>query len=59
MNAEPLMTIASVSRRTGVPYLTLRRLIALGRIGSVRVAGIPRVRLSEVQAAIVERRASV
>ena len=55
---EPLRTIKSVSRATGVPYGTLRRLIRLGRIPSVRVAGMPpRLRLSQVKAAIVERRA--
>ena len=57
--AEPLRTIRSVSRQTGIPYTSLRRLISLRRVPSVVVAGIPRLRLSEVQAAIVERRVAV
>jgi hypothetical protein len=58
--AEPLRTIKSVSRQTGIPYQTLRRLIRLRQVPSVSVAGLPpRLRLSQVQAAIVERRTAV
>jgi excisionase family DNA binding protein len=58
--AEPLRTMMSVSRQTGIPYLTLRYLVHTGRIPSVRVAGMPpRLRLSQVKAAMVERRTVV
>jgi excisionase family DNA binding protein len=51
---EPLLTIASAARHTGVAEWTLRRLVRDGRIPSVDVAGARRVRLSAVQAAIRE-----
>ena len=55
-SAEPLQTIRSISRKTGVPYLTLRRLVALERIPSISIAGMPpRLRLSEVQSCFVQR----
>jgi hypothetical protein len=50
--AEPLVPIAVASRATGVGYSLLRRLIGQGRIPSVRVCGVPRVRISAVRAAI-------
>jgi excisionase family DNA binding protein len=52
--AEPIISIAAAARAVGIPYHTLRRLIGLGRIASVRVAGIRRVRASQVIAAIEE-----
>ncbi len=53
--AEQLIPLTQASRATGVSYSTIRRLVALGRIPSVRVCGIPRVRLGAVLAAIEER----
>jgi excisionase family DNA binding protein len=52
--AEPFIPIAAAARSTGIPYHTLRRLIASGRMPSVRFAGIRRVRLSQIVAAIEE-----
>jgi hypothetical protein len=56
--AEPLRTIKSVARETGIPYLTLRRLIRERRVPSVSVAGLPpRLRLTDIRATIEERAA--
>jgi len=52
--AERLLTIAQAARETGLVYHTLRRLIARGRVASVRVAGLRKVRLSAVQAVLEE-----
>jgi excisionase family DNA binding protein len=50
---EPLITIASAARQSGLAEWTLRRLVRTGAIPSVKVAGrVRRVRLSEVLAAI-------
>jgi hypothetical protein len=51
---EPIISVAKASRQTGVPYHVLLRLMHLRRIPSVRVAGIRRVRLSQVASAIEE-----
>ena len=51
-NAEPLKTVAAAARETGLSYSTLRRLVQLRRIPSVRIAGRLKVKLSDVQAAI-------
>jgi len=53
--AEPLLTCAEASRRTGISYSMLRRLLINGRIASVDVAGVRRVRLSAVRSAMSER----
>jgi excisionase family DNA binding protein len=53
--AEQLIPIAQAARTAGLSYSTVRRLVSQGRIPSVRVCGIPRVRLSAVLAAIEER----
>jgi excisionase family DNA binding protein len=52
--AEPIIPIAAAARLTGIPYHTLLRLVHEGRIACVRVSGIRRIRLSQVQAAIEE-----
>jgi excisionase family DNA binding protein len=54
LNVEPLVLIATAARATGIPYQTLRRLIHAGRFPSVRFAGIRRVRVSQIVAAIEE-----
>jgi hypothetical protein len=56
---EPLLTIRDASRKLGLPYGTLRRLVSLRRVRSVSVAGIPRLRMSQVLAVVVERRSAV
>src|SRR4051794_11612258 len=52
--AETLVTVARASRECGVAHWTLRRLIAEGRIPSVSIAGVKRVRISAVRSAIEE-----
>ena len=52
--SEPLVSIAMGARETGISYRALRRLIHAGRLPSVRFAGIRRVRLSQLRAAIEE-----
>jgi excisionase family DNA binding protein len=51
---EPIITIAQAARECGLRYHVLLRLIHERRIASVRVAGVRRVRLSEVRACIEE-----
>jgi len=54
--AEPIVTVSRAARETGLPYQTLLRLVAHGRVASVRVAGGPRrVRISAVRAILEER----
>jgi hypothetical protein len=53
---ETLISIREASRRVGLNYAMLRRLISLGRIDSVQIAGITRVRESQIRKQIVERR---
>ncbi len=57
--AETFVPIAVASRKSGIPYRSLRRLIQQGRVPSVRFAGIPRVRLSHVLGVIEERGADL
>jgi len=53
--AEPIIPITRAARAVGLPYQSLLRLIHLGRIPSVRIAGgTRRVRLSAVLAHIEE-----
>jgi excisionase family DNA binding protein len=53
---EPLITIASAARQSGLAEWTLRRLVRTGVIPSVRIAGrVRRVRLSDVRAAIQDQ----
>jgi excisionase family DNA binding protein len=54
MSSERIISIAAAARATGLPYHTLRRLIHLRRVASVRVGGTRRVRLSAVRVAIEE-----
>jgi predicted site-specific integrase-resolvase len=56
--AEPLVTTAHASRATGVSYHLLRRLVNQGKVPSVTIAGIVRVRLSDIRDAIQTRPAS-
>jgi hypothetical protein len=56
MSSEPIITIAEAARQPGVPVGTLRRLVSLERVPSVSVTGIRRLRLSQVQACLVEHR---
>jgi excisionase family DNA binding protein len=53
-DAEPIIPIAEAARLTGIPYHTLLRLVREKRIACVRVSGIRRIRLSQVEAAIEE-----
>lgn len=52
--AEPLIPMTRAAAELGVPYQSFRRLVHLKRIPSVRFAGIRRVRLSAVRAALEE-----
>jgi len=54
-STETLISIREASRRVGLNYAMLRRLISLGRIDSVQIAGITRVRESSVRQQISER----
>lgn len=54
MPAESLLTIAEASRRTGLAHWTLRRLVKSRRIPHVIIAGVRRVRLSDIKATIRE-----
>jgi excisionase family DNA binding protein len=51
---ENLITIAQAAREVGIAHHVLRRLLARGRIRSVRIGGLPKVRLSDVRSAIEE-----
>jgi len=51
---EPLMPVSQAARQVGLSVFALRRLIAKGRCPSVLVAGIRRVRLSQVRSVIQE-----
>jgi excisionase family DNA binding protein len=56
---EPLITIASAARQSGVAPWTLYRLVRESAIPPVRVAGkVRRVKLSDVLAAIEQQPAS-
>jgi excisionase family DNA binding protein len=54
MSAEPIMPVSRAAKLSGIPVFTLRRLVRSGRVASVRVAGIRRVRLSAVSACLEE-----
>ena len=48
------ITIAEASRKTGLPYAMLQKLIKKGQVPSVRVKGVRRVWLSAVLACLEE-----
>jgi hypothetical protein len=56
---EPLVTQAVAARAVGLPPSTLRRMVRLGHIPSVEIAGTRRVRLSAVRSVMRERPATL
>jgi excisionase family DNA binding protein len=52
--AEPLITMTRAAKETGIPLQTMYRLVHARRLPSVVFAGIRRVRLSEILAAMEE-----
>jgi len=56
---EPLRSISAAAREVGVSRAILARLVHQRRVASVNVAGMIKVRLSEVRAAIHDVPASV
>jgi len=56
---ERLITIAEASRKTGIAYHCLRRLALSGRVPTVDVAGLRRIRLSAVLSIMSELGAEV
>lgn len=54
MFSEPILTVSRAAKMSGLPVLTLRRLVRSGRVRSVKVAGIRRVRLSAVAECLEE-----
>jgi excisionase family DNA binding protein len=54
MSGEPILTVSKAAELSGVPLYTLRRLVRAGRVRSVKVAGIRRVRLSAVAEVLEE-----
>jgi len=53
--SEPLLTVSRAARELGLAPHTLRRLVVSGHVPSVDVAGLIRVRLSQVVACLQER----
>ena len=57
--AKALVTLAAASRESGLAYHTLRRLVLIGRIPHICVAGrTRRVRMSQVRALMAEHAAA-
>jgi excisionase family DNA binding protein len=54
MSGEPILTVSKASELSGVPVFTLRRLVRSGRVASVKVCGIRRVRLSAISECLEE-----
>ena len=55
--AEQVVPITEAARQLGLPYAMLYRLVRQGRVPSVVVSGITRVRLSALRACISDRAA--
>jgi excisionase family DNA binding protein len=52
--AEKIVPITVAARALGVPYSALRRLVVAGRVPSVRLGGVRRVRLSQLRTMLEE-----